>query len=248
MLKRLAPMALLSLALPHLAAQQPGVHAPDDAVVRESTVSIDIPAIPNAPFSATVVTKWVHIQSDGNQTITFNHRLVARDSSGRVFQERRFFSPAGDVQMTPISELDYQDPNRRQLTICKPNALTCSEYDNVTRNTVAPANIAQPISVTSPNGIKQQNENLGENTLEGQTCAGTRETTVYPAGFAGSQKSTTVVKEFWYSPQLGVNLLTHRIDPRGSSDITFTVTKIQQNEPDPTLFTPPNNFMITTAR
>ncbi len=244
---KLASVSLLAFVLP-LAAQQLGVHAPDFGTVRETTTSIDIPAIPNAPFSATVVTKWVHIQSDGNQTITFNHRLVARDSSGRVFQERRFFTPTGDVQQTQISELDYQDPNRRQLTICKPNALACDQYDNVTRNTATPANIAQPVSVTYPNGITQQNENLGENTLEGQTCTGTRETTVFPAGFAGSQKPTTVVRELWYSPQLGVNLLTHRIDPRGSSDITFTVTKIQLNEPDPALFTPPNNFTITTAR
>ena len=69
----------------------------------ERVQSIDIPPMANAPFSAVVVTEWTRIMPDGSTALMKNHRTVARDSLGRVFQERRYFSPEGDKQMTQLS-------------------------------------------------------------------------------------------------------------------------------------------------
>ena len=78
-----------------LHAQGVPVHASDGGT-RETLQSIDIVSVPNAPFSATVVTVWTSILPDGSTQTVKNHRTVVRDSSGRVFQERRSFTPNGD--------------------------------------------------------------------------------------------------------------------------------------------------------
>src|SRR5580658_849534 len=81
-------------------------HAPDGGTIQRIQ-SIDIPPIPNAPFSAVVVTEWTRIMPDGSTALMKNHRMVARDSVGRVFEERRYLTPDGDKQETLLSEMDY---------------------------------------------------------------------------------------------------------------------------------------------
>jgi hypothetical protein len=73
--------------------------------------SVVIPPMPSVPFTAVVTTEWTRIMPDGSTGTVKNHRTVARDSLVRMFQERRYFSPDGDKQMTRVSELDYQDPD-----------------------------------------------------------------------------------------------------------------------------------------
>ena len=96
-----------------LAAQDPTAHAPDGGT-QQRVESVVILPIPSAPFTAVVTTEWTRIMPDGSTGTTKNHRTVARDSLGRVFEERRYFSPDGDKQMTRVSELDYQDPTLHQ--------------------------------------------------------------------------------------------------------------------------------------
>jgi hypothetical protein len=223
------------LALP-LTAQQVPDHAPDGGT-RERVQSLDIPAIPNAPFSATVVTEWTHIMPDGSKRTTWNHRLVARDSSGRVFQERRYFSPDGQTQTTMISELDYLDPNRHQLFVCFPTRV-CRLYA-YNRSFAAPTQTTSlPPLVKLPNGTTIQREDLGRNTIEDIDVLGSREITTIAAGVIGNEKPQPIVKEFWYSPRLQINVVTKRFDPRVSSIQNFNVTQIDRSEPDPKLFEP----------
>jgi hypothetical protein len=57
----------------------------------------------------------------------------------------------------------------------------------------------------------------------------------------------TVELEFWYSPQLGINLLSKRSDPPFGTR-TFTVTNLILSEPDPHLFEVPAGFEIVDQR
>jgi hypothetical protein len=225
-----------------LAAQQIPDHARDGGT-RERVQSIDIPPIANAPFSATVITEWTHIMPDGSKRTTWNHRLVARDSSGRVFQERRYFSPTGQTQVTPISEFDYVDPNRRQLFVCSPSHVCrLYAYNQHFARPLLPA--ALPPLTRFPNGTTIQREDLGRKTIEDVDVLGSREITTIPAGVIGNEKTQPVIKEFWYSPRLAVNLITKRFDPRVSSVQNFTVTQIDLDEPDPKLFEVPADARI----
>jgi hypothetical protein len=82
-------------------------HAQDGGTIQRIQ-SIDIPTIANAPFSAVVVTEWTRIMPDGSTALMKNHRTVARDSVGRVFEERRYFTPDGDKQVTTLLQTDYK--------------------------------------------------------------------------------------------------------------------------------------------
>src|ERR1700761_5645375 len=110
-----------------LLAQETPAHAPDGGT-RQQIESIAIPSMQSSPFTATVTTEWTRLMPDGSTATMKNHRTVARDGSGRVFQERRFFSVDGDVRVTRLSELDYQDPNLHQLIVCRPDLKVCSVY------------------------------------------------------------------------------------------------------------------------
>jgi hypothetical protein len=158
----LAPAAL---ALPFAAGQQSpqdAPHAPDGSTM-ERINNIDIPPLPNAPFTATVTAEWTRKLEDGGTLSTSNHRTVARDSSGRIFQERRFLVPGGDKNSSPISELDFSDPNLHELYICLPSIRTCRLH-----NYFAPAefHLQQPGELPDGRGTLTR-EDLGKNTLEG---------------------------------------------------------------------------------
>jgi len=54
----------------------------------------------------------------------------------------------------------------------------------------------------------------------------------------------TVEREVWYSPQLNLNLLSTRTDPRTGKQ-TFTATNVTLGDPDAALFELPTGFKVT---
>src|SRR5580692_971557 len=137
-------LGFMALSVP-LMAQDAATHAPDGGT-RQRIESIAIPATPNAPFTAVVTTEWTRIMPDGTTATLKNHRTVARDSSGRVFQERRNFTPDGDTQVTRLTELDYQDPNLHQMIVCMPEVQVCTVY----RFTAPPSAVKPPQAQQNP--------------------------------------------------------------------------------------------------
>ena len=70
---------------------------------------------------------------------------------------------------------------------------------------------------------------------------------VIETGAIGNDRPLFAKREFWYSPKLGVNLISKRQDPRFGTQ-TFEVTNITLGEPDPTLFQLPNGSKIRDLR
>jgi hypothetical protein len=222
-----------------LMAQDATAHAPDGGT-RQQLESIAIPPIQSAPFTAVVTTEWTRIMPDGSTGTTKNHRTVARDSLGRVFQERRYFSPDGDKQMTQISELDYQDPTLHQLLVCRTNTRVCTMY-----RYDMPTTVALPKVGPLPNGMgTETREEQGKKTIDDVDVVGSREVTTLNAGVMGNEKPEPIVKEFWYSPRLGINVITKRFDPRASAVQNFVVGSINLAEPNPQMFEPPPGYRI----
>ena len=91
------------------------------------------------------------------------------------------------------------------------------------------------------------NEDLGKQLVSGVEVTGTRESVTYNPGQFGNDRQVTVSKEFWYSPQLGLNLISKRSDPRFGTQ-TFTVTNLTLAEPDPQLFEPPAGIQVIDRR
>ncbi len=217
-------------------------HAPDGGTLQRIQ-SIDIPTISNAPFSAVVVTEWTRIMPDGSTALMKNHRTVARDSVGRVFEERRYFSPDGDKQMTVLEQMEYKDPTLHQLIMCMVRTRVCSVYTRYFATTLSQA--TPPTAAQSAaNGTKW--EDLGKKVVDDVEVVGSHEVMTVPVGAIGNEKEQPVVKEFWYSPRLGINVTTKRFDPRASAVQNFYVTAINQGEPDAQLFHPPAGYRMVT--
>ena len=239
-MRRTALPALLAFALAsHLPAQT--APAPVDGGTSETVMqSIFIPPLPDAPFALTLATEWVRpLGTDGNTVTLTNERHIARDRAGRVFQERVLLAP-------PCTPLEGRTNVLQLETLATHTALNCFVRDHICQT------VAYNPTLTSPDltggttkfpGATQQRKNLGKDVIEGQEAVGMRVTTTIDAGQFGNAKPVTVVREFWYSPALGINLRCTRDDPRSGKQ-TFTVTKISRDEPDPSLWQVPAGFTV----
>jgi len=86
-------------------------------------------------------------------------------------------------------------------------------------------------------------EDLGTRSIEGVTAAGTKMTTTIPAKEMGADRDIVITFERWHSPELKVDVLTKRSDPR-VGETTYRLTNINRTEPLPSLFEPPADFDI----
>jgi hypothetical protein len=249
-MQRLSGLALLAAFIavsPGLLLAQPQpsqTHAPDGGTLQRFA-EIDIPTIPNAPFSATVITEWTRLLPDGTEGTIKMRRLVARDSAGHVFEEHRALSPTGDQRPTRLLWVNYADPQRHEYYACVPFSKLCELAPLPQGIQRQPAGTPQAQGVAAASTKPEvKTEALGERRMDDLDVTGSREITFIPQGQFGNQKSEPVVREFWYSPHLQINLLTKRFDPRASSNLIFTVTDVNLTEPDPHTFMVPDYQII----
>jgi hypothetical protein len=234
----LIPPSSLSLAQ---GKQEP--QRPPDGGTREVLISILIPSLPDAPFTATVLTEWIRQLPDGSAVTLKNHRAIARDKAGRIFQERRVLVPDDCKTESAVSQIEISDPVSHQLFICVPRELVCQLEEFF-----APGFVRAPsVSTARKQPGAASEENLGKQSISGLETIGTRETTVIPTGAIGNNSPILVKWEFWYSPQLGVNLISKRQDPRFGIQ-NFEVTDIALGEPDAKLFEVPSGSKILDLR
>ena len=217
---------------------------PPDGGTREMLISILIPSLPNAPFTATVNTEWIRQLPDGSTITLKNHRAIARDAAGRIFQERRALVPDDGKVQSGVTQIEISDPITHELYICMPYGRTCqvevfSPPESSVNTAPGKAHMAQSSSPES--------EDLGRQSIGGLETVGTRETTVIPAGTIGNNSPLMSKREFWFSPRLGVNLISKLQHPLSGSQ-NFEVSDITLGEPDAKLFEVPSGFKILDLR
>src|SRR5256885_4207597 len=120
----LACFLLLPNSVSLAQAQQQPQRVPDGGT-REVLISILIPSLPNAPFTATVNTGWIRQLPDGSTITLKNHRAIARDAAGRIFQERRALVPDDGKAQSGVTQIEISDPVTHELYICMPYGRTC---------------------------------------------------------------------------------------------------------------------------
>src|ERR1700735_4554548 len=234
--------ALLAAGSTALAQAGGTAHAPDGGV-RQTIQSITIPPLQGAPFTAIVTTEWTRIMPDGTTATLKNHRLIARDSAGRIFEERRYFTPDGDKKETAITQIEYSDPTTHQIYICHPDGHVCELYEY--RMLAVADDATNETSSSAANNVKS--EDLGHEEILGLDAIGTRETTTIAPGTVGNDQPLAAVRELWHSTQLGFNLVLDKTDPI-SGNAQIRVTDIHLGEPDARLFAPPGSFSVVDAR
>jgi len=83
--------------------------------------------------------------------------------------------------------------------------------------------------------------------MDGINVVGTRETITLNAGVVGNSQALTIPREFWYSPDLEVNLAITRKDPREGTQVV-RVHEVSRSEPDPNLFKVPEGYAVHDVR
>jgi hypothetical protein len=222
---------------------QPPAHAPDGGT-RQMITSIMVPPLPNAPFTATVNTEWTRTLEDGARMTLKNHRLIARDAQGRVFQERRFLAPEREGNpITRLTSTEVTDPTTHTAAYCNPYEHVC-ELRAYSTPAVPP--IAAPGQSPGGGAMLTRTE-LGTQTVNGLEIVGTREVMTVKGAVLGTDRPVAISKEFWYSRQLGLNIITRRDDPRNGAEV-FTIDDISLGDPDPKLFALPADARIIDRR
>ncbi len=220
-----------------------------DGGTRETIESIVIPPKPDAPFTLTLATEWVKTFYDGGTYTVVNQRRIARDAKGRIYQERWFLVPKDGKIESQMTTIQISDPNAHTHYNCFPlqKPQTCQLFTFLpSTNSVYQTEGPPPGPL--PNDMGEViHEDLGKQLMMGVETTGTRDSTIYNPGVFGNDRKVTVEREFWYSPQLGINLLSKRSDPRFGTQ-TFTVTDIILADPDPNLFELPAGYKFEDRR
>lgn len=183
--------------------------------------------------------------SDGATITLVNHRAIARDKAGRIFQERRLLVPDDGKHESVVTQIEISDPVSRNLYICVPRAGVCQV--EASRPTTRLASSAPARAPNAQRSGAPSVENLGNSLMSGLETEGTRETTTIETGAIGNNSPIRIQREFWYSPQLGINLISRLQDPRVGTQ-NFELSGIVLGDPDPSLFQVPADWKVIDLR
>ena len=92
--------------------------------------------------------------------------------------------------------------------------------------------------------VDRKVEQLDSQMMEGLLVEGTRTTVTTPTGMLGNDRPIVTVEERWFSPELQMEILVKRSDPRGDNIQRFT--GVDRSEPDPALFRVPPDYTIVS--
>lgn len=255
------PLGILSIATIALsqdqAPRQPIVRQPDGAlgqVVRRvdggaggPMQSIFIPPKAGAPFSLTLDTEWTRSMDNGGTFTLVNERHIVRDSKGRIYQERWILVPKGGRVKSEMNVFQITDPELHTWFNCEVRTKVCEllEYRLTTADIYQP-----PIGRSGPlpngNGFRTH-EDLGASTTLGVNTHGYRESTTINEGVMGNDKPMVSMREFWYSPDLGLNLISMVDEPQSGKQV-FTVKDLTTSEPDLSYFLVPAGYTVVDHR
>jgi hypothetical protein len=239
------------LLCPILTAQdaQPPVVEMRDGGVNQVPQSIYIPVLLNAPFTAIVHTEWARPMPGGGNVILTNRRRVARDSQGRIYEERWALVPKDSGTESYMNLIQIADPAAHTLYNCdmfeKPHRCFLQDYSGTAAAVYIPAT-----GTTGPlpnNAGSRIHEDLGVRYVEGLDCTGTRDVTTYVKGVFGNDRPVAATREFWHSDRIGINLISHVSGP-DVGDQSFKVTDVNLAEPDPALFQLPKGSIVIDRR
>ena len=239
------PCLVSSLIMPVGLSQTPAARMPPDyRGVNTLVGGVFVTPVPNAPFSATVDIVSKETLPDGSTNIRTTVSYIARDSAGRIYNERRRLVPTtfkGDPAL--LSFLIY-DPNTHLSTFITPYTHIAHQRVLQQRQPqVQAANMQPDLLGPHAGGQLTKEEDLGEETVGNTPLRGIRKTWTVPATLSGTGKDVAIVDEYWYSPDLSVYLIVKHEDPRTGEQIV-AVKDIDRSEPEASRFAIPSGYKV----
>jgi hypothetical protein len=222
----------------------------EDGGVNLRMESIVVSSKAQAPFTLTLETEWARPLADGGSITSVNKRRIARDAAGRIYQERWFLVPKNGNVESKMTTIQIADPQAHTLYNCfffgdKKNV--CEELDYSPSEPAVNTEQKDLTVQLADNRGSYTHHFLGKQMVSGVETVGVRDTTTFNPGVFGNDREMVVERETWYSPQLDLNLLSIRTDPRTGKQ-TFTATVVIQGDPDPALFELPAGFRAEDHR
>jgi len=241
----------LACLVPFALGQQPQRSSPawQDGGVREVVEGIVIPPIPNAPFTATLATETVKYAADGATMTAVNQRRIARDTKGRVYEERWWLVPKNGRIKSKMNWIQIADPKQLTLYNCSTEKKICDllVFDPTHALEALVSGQKTRLGSRTDRDRTVTWEDLGHRNIAGVETVGTRETTVMFSGTMGNDQPLTFVSEYWHSQNLGINLSSVKTSPFFGKQ-TFTITDLTSGEPDPQLFELPAGYKVNDQR
>jgi len=241
-----------------LAAGEMSIHRdPDGSYHFEISAAYysSVGAITGGAFTAEEQQETTRTLADGTHiAMKSPYRKLYRDSAGRTRTDREILR----VRQTPSGLMAFPD-SYVLVEICDPVGGQMYIIDD--ENRVAhryPLTVGEfvPVSklshferlgkiVSTGNtrtGTDEFAESLGTQTVEGIIATGVRTTSTHPAGWKNFSQPTTEIGETWYSPDLGLTILSKSSSPYNESAIRYVA--ITRDEPPLALFQPPQGFTV----
>ncbi len=204
---------------------------------------ISVRPLAGQPFSGRSTTEWTRTLEDGSSVTTHLFAMVARDSQGRIYREGRNFVPANSEHEPKRYRFFIFDPTTHTRTLCMVASHSCE----VTTYLAPTSFRLRPVGPFDDGKRTLARESLGNDVMDGINVVGTRETVTISAGVIGNSQALSITREFWYSPELQVNLAITRKDPREGTQV-IRVHEITRSEPDPALFKVPDGYAVHDLR
>jgi TonB family protein len=219
-------------------ASPQNVPAPPNTATRGIIDGVRLKAIPGASFSARAKFESMQTLADGSTLAHHTFNIIARDSRGRTHNEFRQWNDPVTGAEGKLTYAILYDPDTRTRTYLYPAGHVARQY-------VFAASDNSPAvpAASNPSEPTIQKEDLGVRRDGDLQLTGTRETKTYPAGSIGNEQSLTLTTEYWFSPDLQINISVKRTDPRSGVQ-TVELTDLRRDEPDPSLFELPADYRI----
>jgi hypothetical protein len=230
-MKRSSVLAATLFASATWLAAQAGIHEtpPLYRGPKTDVSGVFVTPVAGIPFTATVMIDSEQKLANGATEVKRAEAFIARDSSGRIRNERRMLVTESFHGTPPLLSVHIFDPVTRLNSFYTPGS-------GIVRQAILPSVSAS--DPTHPGG-----EDLGYTTLNGMQAKGTRLTRIIPAQFSGTGQPVQVTDEYWYSEDLHMNILEQHSDPR-TGEQTVAILSIQREEPAASLFEMPAGYKI----
>jgi len=198
--------------------------------------------VTGAPYSAQIQIQSSQTLGDGNQINRTTTGMVYRDAQGRT--RREMTMPAigamavsgGTKQVIFIS-----DPVAGFQYVLHPDRKTAEKFPIHHNSAAAASPDHSQMRQQWESQVKE--EPLGTQTIAGVQADGNRSIRTIPAGEIGNEKPIEVTVERWYSPDLHVDVMTKRSDPRNGTNV-FQLSDISRSAPSESLFTVPSDYTV----
>ncbi|MGO9084829.1 MAG: hypothetical protein ACLQBK_06345 [Candidatus Sulfotelmatobacter sp.] len=205
--------------------------------VRTHIEGIEIPSLPNAPFTAKAVVTWNQPLAGGGTVSRKYYTLVACDSQGRVRRETREFIPADSNAEPPLRSFTILDPVSATRTVCTRASMSCAT------SAFRPRLLLTENAGGSGGNGNLNRESLGQQTIDDLPVVGTRESVSDVSGAGGAGRIAGTYTDVWYSPDLHMDLSVIRSNPQ-SGQVTLQVTNLVRGEPDSSWFSVPSGYEV----